>query len=55
MADIDAISDALHILWEVEKDIPFGEVAPFISFSWDLTNHTVSLPDSKKQKYLQAI
>ena len=55
MADIDAVSDALGIPWEVEKDIPFGEVAPFIGFSWDLTNRTVSLPDSKKQKYLQAV
>ena len=55
MADIDAISDALGIPWEIEKDIPFSEVAPFIGFSWDLANHTVSLPDSKKEKYLQAI
>ena len=55
MADIDAVSDSLGIPWEVEKDIPFGEVAPFIGFSWDLANHTVSLPDSKKEKYLQAI
>ena len=55
MAYIDAVSDSLGIPWEVEKDIPFGEVAPFIGFSWDLANRTVSLPDSKKEKYLQAI
>ena len=55
MVDIDAVSDSLGIPWEVEKDVPFGKVAPFIGFSWDLANHMVSLPDSKKEKYLQAI
>ena len=55
MVDIDAVSDSLGIPWEVEKDIPFGEVAPFIGFSWDLANRMVSLLDSKKEKYLQAI
>jgi hypothetical protein len=55
MADIDALSDILGILWETEKDIPFGEVASFIGFSWDLANHKVGLPDGKKEKYLQAI
>lgn len=55
MADINALSDDLGIPWETEKDIPFSDVAPFIGFSWDLTNRTVSLPDSKKEKYLQAI
>ena len=55
MADIDALSDDLGIPWEADKDVPFGEVAPFIGFTWDLTNCTVSLPDSKKEKYLQAI
>ena len=55
MADIDALSDKLGIPWETKKDIPFSTVAPFISFSRDLANHTVSLPESKKAKYLQAI
>ena len=55
MADIDALSNDLGIPWETEKDIPFSDVAPFIGFSWDLTNRTVCLPQSKKEKYLQAI
>ena len=55
MADIDALSDKLGIPWETKKDIPFSTVAPFIGFSWDLANRTVSLPESKKAKYLQAI
>ena len=52
MADINALSNDLGISWGTEKDIPFSNMAPFISFSWDLTNCTVSLP---KEKYLQAI
>ena len=55
MADIDTLSDDLGIPWEADKDIPFGEVTPFIGFTWDLANCMVSLPDSKKEKYLQAI
>jgi hypothetical protein len=55
MADIDALSNDLGIPWETKKDIPFSSIAPFIGFSWNLTNRTVSLPESKKAKYLQAI
>jgi len=55
MADIDALSDELGILWEKTKDIPFGTLVPFIGFLWDLTARTVSLSDSKKEKYLQSI
>ena len=36
MADIDALSDELGILWEKSKDIPFSSSIPFISFLWDL-------------------
>jgi len=53
MADIDALSDVLGLPWETKKDIPFGDVAPFIGFSWDLANRTVSLPHSKKEKYFK--
>ena len=55
MADIDALSDELGIPWEKTKDIPFSTTVPFIGFLWDLTARTVSLSDSKKEKYLQAI
>ena len=55
MADIDVLSNDLGIPWETGKDLPFSDVTPFIGFSWDLTNRTVSLPESKKAKYLQAI
>ena len=55
MADIDAVSDDLGIPWEKTKDIPFSTMVPFIGFLWDLDARTVSLSDSKKEKYLQAI
>ena len=54
-ADIDSISDELGIPWEQKKDITFGSEAPFIGFSWNLKNQTVSIPESKKTKYLHAI
>ena len=55
MADIDALSDELGIPWEKTKDIPFSSSFPFIGFLWGLDTRTVSLSDSMKEKYLQAI
>ena len=55
MADIDALSDELGIPWEKSKDIPFSTTVPFIGFLWDLDARTVSISDSRKEKYLQAI
>ena len=55
LADIDDFSDELGIPWEHNKDIPFGTEAPFIGFSWNLEKQTVSIPESKKTKYLHAI
>jgi hypothetical protein len=55
MADIDALSDKLGIPWEKAKDIPFATTVPFIGFLWDLTTRTVSITDSKKEKYHLAI
>ena len=53
--DIDAITTPLGIPWEKAKDIRFGYVVPFIGFNWNLVDKTVSLPQSKKEKYLQNI
>lgn len=55
MQDIDDISDELGIPWEASKDIQFANEVPFIGFSWDLEARTVTLPDKKKKKYIQAI
>ena len=40
---------------KASKDIPFLESPTFIGLIWNLTNHTVSLTESKQQKYLGAI
>ena len=55
MDDVDEISTRLGIPWERSKDIPFGQVTPFIGFDWDIENKTVSLQERKKGKYLQAV
>lgn len=55
IADVDRISVPLGYRWEASKDIPFCSRPLFIGFEWDLTACEVSLPDSKKQKYLNTI
>jgi hypothetical protein len=55
MADIDALAEELGIPWEHSKDIDFAQTFPYIGFSWNLENKTVSIPAAKKQKYLVAI
>ena len=55
LRDIDQVSEFLGIPWEASKDIPFSESPTFIGLIWNLTNHTVSLTESKQQKYLGAI
>ena len=55
LADIDEISKELGIPWELEKDIPFQTEVPFGGFLWNLAQLMVSLPDTKKAQYLQAI
>ena len=53
--DINRVSDHLRIPWEASKDIPFSDTPTFIGLVWDLVNHTVTLTESKRQKYLDAI
>jgi hypothetical protein len=55
MADIDSFSDELGIPWEHAKDIPFSPVITYIGFRWDIEARTVSIPETKKTKYLIAI
>jgi hypothetical protein len=55
MVDIDALLQELGIPWELSKDISFGMLVPYISFLWDLVSLMVSIPDTKKAKYLAAI
>ena len=53
--EIDNITGPLGIPWESSKDVPFCNVVPFIGFTWDLREKRVSLPESKKEKYIRAI
>lgn len=53
--EINEITDPLGVPWESSKDVPFATVVPFIGFTWDLTQKRVSLPETKKTKYLRAI
>ncbi|GLB43995.1 putative tyrosine recombinase [Lyophyllum shimeji] len=54
-ADIDAISQTLGIPWEASKTIEFSFSVQYLGFVWDLQERTVSVPEGKKAKYLQAI
>ena len=53
--EIDKITAPLGIPWETSKDVPFNSVITFTGLSWDLERKTVALPNSKKEKYNQAI
>ncbi|GLB39889.1 putative tyrosine recombinase [Lyophyllum shimeji] len=55
IADIDEISEELGIPWEVSKDIPFTSTPLYIGLVWDLEARTVTLPETKKAKYIKAI
>lgn len=54
-AEIDECTTPLGIPWEHSKDVPFKSIVIFAGFAWDLDKKRVSLPDSKKGKYTQAI
>ena len=53
--EINEITDPLGIPWEKSKDTPFSPVIVFAGLLWDLDLKRVSLPESKKEKYVQAI
>jgi hypothetical protein len=54
-SDIDSISNGLGIVWETSKTVPFNFSIPYLGFIWDLKDRTVTIPDSKKHKYLAAV
>ena len=53
--EINEATSPLGIPWETSKDVQFLHTIPFIGFTWDLAKKWVSLPESKKLKYLCAI
>jgi hypothetical protein len=54
-ADINAVTDPLGYTWALEKDIPFGNTPIFFGFEWNLSEKQVSVPRSKRDKYITAI
>ena len=53
--NIDRVPSQLHISWELSKDIPFSAKPTFISLLWDLTEHTVTLTETKWAKYVNIL
>ena len=53
--DIDKISQRLGIPWEPSKTVPFSFVIPYLGFEWNLSEHTMVIPECKKTKYKAAI
>ena len=53
--DINSLSSELGIPWEHAKDVPFTSVILYIGFLRNINTRTVSIPDSKKAKYLAPI
>jgi len=55
LEDVEEATAQLGIPWEATKDVPFNSTITFAGFAWDLDQKRVSLPQSKKEKYCQAI
>ena len=53
--DIDCVSGDLGVPWEISKDIPFSDCLTFISLTWNLTDSTVCLAETKCAKYIVAL
>jgi hypothetical protein len=55
LTEVNQITTGLGIPWEQLKDRDFSDTFIFTGFLWDLKNRTVTIPDEKRDKYLQAI
>jgi hypothetical protein len=53
--EINEITTPLGVPWELSKDVEFSKIVIFAGFVWDLEKKRVSLPESKKEKYTQAM
>lgn len=53
--DIDEVSDALGIRWGKAKDQLFASSGTFIGLHWSIARRAVSLPDEKRDRYLESI
>ena len=52
---INKITNPLGIPWEMTKDTEFSSIVIFAGLEWNLETKRVSLPDTKRGKYLKAI
>jgi hypothetical protein len=55
MADIDAITGLLGIVWGEGKTLPFAPANLYLGFLWDVQRRTVAVPLEKRSRYLAAI
>ena len=55
LTDVDFVTSQLGIPWQAEKDIPFSHVFPFTGFLWNLKSRTVTIIDTKREKYHRAL
>ncbi|KAE8239716.1 hypothetical protein A4X13_0g8104 [Tilletia indica] len=55
ISDIDKVSETLGWPWEQEKDAPWATVFTYGGLTFNIATREVSLPDRKRQKYLDTI
>ncbi|KAE8182941.1 hypothetical protein CF335_g8475 [Tilletia laevis] len=55
LEDIDKISRTLGWPWEPEKDAPWASIFRYAGINYNIATREVSLPESKRTKYLQTI
>ncbi|KAE8194466.1 hypothetical protein CF328_g4740 [Tilletia controversa] len=55
LEDIDRVSRTLGWPWEPEKDAPWASVFRYAGINYNIATREVSLPESKRTKYLQTI
>jgi hypothetical protein len=55
MADIDAVTDPLGIVWGASKTLPFAPANIYLGFLWNVQLRTVAVPPDKRARYLAAL
>ncbi|KAE8237475.1 hypothetical protein A4X13_0g8772, partial [Tilletia indica] len=55
LTDIDRVSEELGWPWEPEKDEPWSSIFKYAGIVYNIATREVSLPQSKREKYLDTI
>jgi hypothetical protein len=55
LEEILALGVRLGWPWKHSKTCPFDEVFKYLGFRWSLKDHSVSIPDDKRKKYIARI